>query len=255
MYFDSHAHYDDERFDQDRDELLTEMHNRNVDLILNSGESIDSAKKTLELIKKYPFIYGAVGIHPHNAKKTCESDINLLRDYSKNDKIVAIGEIGLDYYYDTSPRDKQRYWFKRQLELADELDLPVIIHSRDAAQECFDIIKSSGVSKGVIHCYSGSAQMALDYIEMGFYIGLGGVLTYNNARKTVEVAEAVPIEKIVIETDCPYLAPAPMRGKRNNSMYLEYIAEKISQIKNIPHKEVAEITKNNAVKLFNISNA
>ena len=194
MYFDSHAHYDDERFDQDRDELLTEMHNKNVDLILNSGESIDSAKKTLELIKKYPFIYGAVGIHPHNAKKTCESDINLLRDYSKNDKIVAIGEIGLDYYYDTSPRDKQRYWFKRQLELAD-------------------------------------------------------------ARKTDEVAEAVPIEKIVIETDCPYLAPAPMRSKRNNSMYLEYIAEKISQIKNIPHKEVAEITKNNAVKLFNISNA
>lgn len=252
MYFDSHSHYDDARFDNDRDELLTEMHNKNVDLIVNSGESMISALKTLELTEKYPFIYGAVGIHPHNAANMKEYDLKLLKQYAAMPKIVAIGEIGLDFYYDNSPRDIQRSCFKKQLALAKEIDMPVIIHSREASQECFDIIKASGVNKGVIHCYSGSWQMAQDYINMGFYIGIGGVLTYSNARRTVEVVEKIPLDKIVIETDCPYLAPIPMRGKRNNSMYLEYVAEKISQITGVPHKEVASITTANAKKLFSI---
>ncbi len=252
MYFDSHAHYDDKKFDSDRDELLKNMHAKNVDFIMNSGESMKAATKTIELTKKYHFIYGAVGIHPHNVANMTESDIDKLRSYASVDKIMAIGEIGLDFYYDNSPRDIQRFWFKKQLDLASEIDMPVIIHSRDAALECFDIIKNSGVRKGVIHCFSGSSQMAMDYIKMGFYIGIGGVLTYSNAKKTVDVVDKIPLERIVIETDCPYLAPVPFRGKRNNSMYLEYVVDKISQIKNISHEETAKITKENAIRLFSI---
>ncbi|MEA5084063.1 MAG: TatD family hydrolase [Lachnospiraceae bacterium] len=252
MYFDSHAHYDDARFNEDRDELITKMHAESVSYILNSGESMRAIKTGLQLAEKYPFIYTAVGIHPHNVKTMTDSDLAVLKLYSKKDKVVAIGEIGLDYYYDNSPRDLQRQWFKKQLQLAKEVDLPVIIHSRDAAQECFDIIKESGVNKGVIHCYSGSAQMALDYISMGYYLGIGGVVTYSNAKKTVEVVEAVPIERIVIETDCPYLSPVPNRGKRNDSLNLKFVVDKISEIKNMSHNDVARITTENAKALYSI---
>ena len=169
---------------------------------------------------------------------------------SKHPKVVAIGEIGLDFYYDLSPRDDQRYWFKRQLALAEELDMPVIIHSRDASQECFDIISASNVRKGVIHCYSGSAPMAQDYADMGFYIGIGGSLTFKNNKKTVEVVEKLPLEKILIETDSPYLAPVPYRGRRNDSRLLKYVVEKISEIKNVPEIDICNITKNNAIELF-----
>lgn len=252
MYFDSHAHYDDARFNDDRDELITKMHAESVSYILNSGESMRAIKAGLQLAEKYPFIYTAVGIHPHNVKSMTDADLAVLKLYAKKDKVMAIGEIGLDYYYDNSPRDLQRQWFKKQLQLAKEVDLPVIIHSRDAAQECFDIIKESGVNKGVIHCYSGSAQMALDYISMGYYIGIGGVVTYSNAKKTVEVVEAIPIERIVIETDCPYLSPVPNRGKRNDSLNLKYVVDKISEIKNMPHNDVARITTENAKELYSI---
>lgn len=252
MYFDSHAHYDDARFNNDRDELLTKMHAESVSYILNSGESMRAIKAGLQLAEKYPFIYTAVGIHPHNVKTMTDADLAVLKLYSKKDKVMAIGEIGLDYYYDNSPRDLQRQWFKKQLQLAKEVDLPVIIHSRDAAQECFDIIKESGVNKGVIHCYSGSSQMALDYISMGYYIGIGGVVTYSNAKKTVEVVEAVPIESIVIETDCPYLSPVPNRGKRNDSLNLKYVVDKIAEIKNMSHDDVARITTANAKELYSI---
>lgn len=252
MYFDSHAHYDDKRFNEDRDSLIKYMHENGVDYILNSGESMKAIKSGLQLAEKYDFIYTAVGVHPHNVKTLTEEDISILKLYAKKAKVQAIGEIGLDFHYDRSPRDDQRKWFRRQLEIARELDMPVIIHSREASQECFDIIKESGVRKGDIHCYSGSIQMAMNYVEMGFYIGVGGVVTYNNSKKLAEVVDALPIDKILIETDCPYLSPVPNRGKRNDSMNLKYVVDKISEIKDMSHDEVAKRTSDNAKLLFNI---
>ena len=250
MYFESHAHYDDERFDEDRDTLLASFPAEGIETVVNASSDIKSSKASIALSEKYPFFYAAVGVHPHEVENITEADIDELRELSKHPKVVAIGEIGLDYYYDLSPRDLQCHWFKRQLELADELKMPVIIHSRDAAQECFDIIKNSNVRNGVIHCYSGSAEMAEEYIKMGFYIGVGGSLTFKNNKKGVETVERIPIEKILIETDSPYLAPVPYRGKRNDSRLLKYVVERISQIKNIPENDICNITKNNAQNLF-----
>ena len=250
MYFESHAHYDDERFDEDRDTLLASFPAEGIETVVNASSDIKSSKASIALSEQYPFFYAAVGVHPHEVENITEADIDELRELSKHPKVVAIGEIGLDYYYDLSPRDLQRHWFKRQLELADELKMPVIIHSRDAAQECFDIIKNSNVRNGVIHCYSGSAEMAEEYIKMGFYIGVGGSLTFKNNKKGVETVERIPIEKILIETDSPYLAPVPYRGKRNDSRLLKYVVERISQIKNIPENDICNITKNNAQNLF-----
>lgn len=255
MIFDSHAHYDDEAFDADRDELLTSMHANDVEYILNAGEAVKSSLAGVELGKKYDFIYSAAGIHPEHDEETTDEDIAQIEKIAlQNKKVRAIGEIGLDYHYEGYNREKQIYIFKKQLEIAKKINLPVIIHSRDAAQECFDIIKESKVNMGVIHCYSGSVEMAKEYIKMGFYIGIGGVVTYKNARKLVEVAEAIPIEKIVLETDCPYLAPSPFRGKRNNSSYIEFVAEKIAEIKGISYEKVCEITTENAKKLYDINN-
>lgn len=250
MYFESHAHYDDERFDDDRDELLASFPAEEIETVVNSSSDIASSRASIALAEKYPFFYASVGVHPHEVSKMREADIDTLRELSKHPKVVAIGEIGLDFYYDLSPRDDQRYWFKRQLALAEELDMPVIIHSRDASQECFDIISASNVRKGVIHCYSGSAPMAQDYADMGFYIGIGGSLTFKNNKKTVEVVEKLPLEKILIETDSPYLAPVPYRGRRNDSRLLKYVVEKISEIKNVPEIDICNITKNNAIELF-----
>ena len=250
MYFDSHAHYDDERFDDDRNELLASFHDEGIENVVNSSSDIASSKASIALTEKYPFFYASVGVHPHEVEKMTEQDLLELETLSKHEKVVAIGEIGLDFYYDLSPRDMQRYWFKRQLELAERLDMPIIVHSRDAAQECFDIIKASGVRKGVIHYYSGSAQMAKDYIDMGFYIGIGGSLTFKNNKKTVEVVEQIPIEKILIETDAPYLAPVPYRGRRNDSRLLKYVVEAIGKIKNMDENDVCNITKINANRLF-----
>ena len=250
MYFESHAHYDDERFDDDRDELLASFPAEGIETVVNSSSDIASSRASIALAEKYPFFYASVGVHPHEVSKMREEDIDTLRELSKHPKVVAIGEIGLDFYYDLSPRDDQRYWFKRQLALAEELDMPVIIHSRDASQECFDIISASNVRKGVIHCYSGSAPMAQDYADMGFYIGIGGSLTFKNNKKTVEVVEKLPLEKILIETDSPYLAPVPYRGRRNDSRLLKYVVEKISEIKNVPEIDICNIAKNNAIELF-----
>ena len=186
MYFESHAHYDDERFDEDRDTLLASFPAEGIETVVNASSDIKSSKASIALSEKYPFFYAAVGVHPHEVENITEADIDELRELSKHPKVVAIGEIGLDYYYDLSPRDLQRHWFKRQLELAGELKMPVIIHSRDAAQECFDIIKNSNVRNGVIHCYSGSAEMAEEYIKMGFYIGVGGSLTFKNNKKVLK---------------------------------------------------------------------
>lgn len=250
MYFESHAHYDDERFDLDREELIASLKSEGVDFVINASSDIKSSRASIELSENHPFFYASVGVHPHEVGKMTEEDINTLRELSKHPKVVAIGEIGLDFYYDLSPRDEQRYWFRQQLKLAEELNMPVIIHSRDAAQECFDIIKASSVRTGVIHCYSGSAQMAKDYIDMGFYIGIGGSLTFKNNKKGIEVVEQIPIEKILIETDSPYLAPVPYRGKRNDSRLLKYVVEKISEIKKIPENDICKITKINAQNLY-----
>lgn len=250
MYFESHAHYDDRRFDEDRDELLASFPSEGIDTVVNSSSDIASSKASIALAEKYPYFYASVGVHPHEVSKMRDNDIDTLRKLAAHPKVVAIGEIGLDFYYDHSPRDSQRLWFARQLKLAAELDMPIIVHSREASQESFDIIKRSSVRKGVIHCYSGSAPMANDYIDMGFYIGVGGSLTFKNNKKTVEVVEQIPIERILIETDAPYLAPVPFRGERNDSRLLKYVVEKISLIKNIPVEDICNITKNNAEKLF-----
>lgn len=250
MYFDTHAHFDDEKFDENRDTLIEEMHSNGVDYIINVGADIKSSQKSMELAEKYDFIYAAVGVHPHEVENMTDGDIDKLRKFAEYEKVVAIGEIGLDYYYDFSSRDKQRYWFERQLKLAYELNLPVSIHSREAAKETFDIIKNSNVRKGVIHAYSGSAEMAKDYIDMGFYIGVGGVVTFKNAKKLIDVVSLAPIERILLETDSPYLSPVPVRGTVNNSQNLKYVAEKIGEIKQIEPKKVCEITAQNAKGIF-----
>ena len=252
MYFDSHAHYDDESFDEDRYELIESMKEKGVDFIVNAAADLASCETGIALAEKYPFVYCSIGVHPHDVKSLQEEDLEKLRKWATYKKVVAIGEIGLDYYYDSSPRETQREWFKKQLLLAKELDLPVIIHSREACQETFDLIMESGVREGVIHCFSGSHELAKEYVKRGFYIGIGGSLTFKNAKKTVKVVETIGVENILIETDAPYLTPVPHRGKRNDSSYLEHVVAKIAEIKEIPLEEVASITCQNAKELFRI---
>lgn len=252
MYFDSHAHYNDEKFDEDRTELLQKLQENQVDYVVNAGADMESSKQGIELAKEYSFIYAAVGVHPHDVENMTDNDIEELEQMASEPKVVAIGEIGLDYYYNHSTEDMQVKWFDKQLELAKKLNMPVIIHSREACQATFDQISQSGVAEGVIHCFSGSKELAKEYVKKGFYIGIGGSLTFKNARKTVEVVEAIPLEYILIETDAPYLTPVPHRGKRNDSTYLEHVVAKIAEIKGMPVDEVARITTENAKKLFRI---
>lgn len=250
MYFESHAHYDDRRFKDDREELLELLPSCGIDVIINCGADVKSSKASMRLAEKYDYIYFAPGVHPHGLDEMNEETIAQLRRLALHNKAVAIGEIGLDYHYDTFPHPYQKFWFRQQLRLAEELNKPVIIHSREASQDTFDIISQSKVRRGVIHCYSGSVEMALDYVEMGYYIGIGGVLTFPNAKKLVEVAKSIPLEKIVIETDCPYLAPAPNRGKRNDSRNLEYVVNRLAEIRRISPEEVAAVTSKNGNNLF-----
>lgn len=250
MYFESHAHLDDKRFREDREELLGLLPSCGIDYVVNVGCDVKSSKQSIRLAERYDYIFASVGIHPHELYDMSSQTIEELRRLSQHKKVVAIGEIGLDYYYDTHPRELQQFWFRQQLRLAESVNKPVIIHSRDASQETFYIMSASNVRKGVIHCYSGSAPMAVEYTKMGFYIGIGGVVTFPNAKKMVEVVDAIPLEKILIETDSPYLAPAPNRGKRNDPRNLEYIVTKIAEIKNISPENVANITSKNAQNLF-----
>lgn len=250
MYFESHAHFDDRRFKEDREELLGLLPSCGIDYVVNVGCDVKSSKQSIRLAERYDYIFAAVGIHPHELYNMSSQTIEELRRLSEHKKVVAIGEIGLDYYYDTHPRELQQFWFRQQLRLAESVNKPVIIHSRDASQETFDIMESSNVRRGVIHCYSGAAPMAVEYAKMGFYIGIGGVITFPNAKKLIEVVEEVPLEKILIETDSPYLSPAPNRGKRNDSRNLEYIVNKIAEIKKISPENVAKITGKNAQNLF-----
>lgn len=250
MYFESHAHYDDKQFDEDREELLLNLKNHNVGYVVNIGADMKSSYNSIKMAEKYDFVYASVGVHPHEAINVTEDDYETIKNWLQYEKVVALGEIGLDFYYDFSPRDIQRQVFKKQLKICENITKPVIIHSRDASQEVFDIIKESKVRKGVIHAYSGSLEMALEYIKMGFYIGVGGVLTFKNANKLLNVVENIPLESILIETDSPYLSPVPVRGTRNNSQNLKYIVKKISEIKQIEEEIVEKTTLETAKKFF-----
>ena len=254
MIFDTHAHYDDEAFDEDREELLWKMKEQGVEFIVNVGASIASTKKTIELVQRYPFLYGAVGIHPSETEELKEEDMLWLKKASVQKDIVAIGEIGLDYYWPEPDREIQKKWFIRQLALASEVKLPVIIHSRDAAEDTLEILKEWDKDKtgGVIHCFSYSKEIAREYLSMGYYFGIGGVLTFKNARKLVEAVEIIPMEKILLETDCPYLAPEPYRGKRNQSGYIDFVTEKLAKLKGITKEEVLRITSDNAKNFYHL---
>lgn len=256
MIFDTHAHYDDQAFDEDRESLLSQLKAHGIEAVTNVGASMKSCKSTLELAKKHPFIYGAVGVHPNETAELSEEDLSWLKEMAAEEKIVAIGEIGLDYYWDEPDHETQKKWFKRQLCLAEEVKLPVIIHSRDAAKDTLDIMKSQKAQSlgGVIHCFSYSKEMAREYLNMGFYLGIGGVVTFKNANKLKEVVEFMPMDKMVLETDCPYLAPVPNRGKRNSSFYLPYVVDHISAIKKIPKDQVINITNENAKRLYGLKN-
>lgn len=252
MIFDSHTHYNDDAFSDDCGELLSSMPENNVGLIMNACSSLSEMPDILKLCEKYPFVYGSVGIHPECAAVPDSSIEKAICEYAKHDKIKAIGEIGLDYHYEEIPRDIQKECFDFQVKLAEKLDMPIIVHDREAHKDSLDIVKSNRGSRGVFHCFSGSREMAREVLDLGFYIAFGGSLTFKNNVKTVECAKYVPLDMIVVETDCPYLAPVPNRGKRNSSLYVHYVIEKIAEIKGIDKAIVESATYENAKKLFGI---
>lgn len=249
--FDTHAHYDDEKFSDDLYTVLADLPSAGIYRIVNCATDTNSCKKCADMAHAYDYIYFASGIHPHEAEDAPEDFINILKSYCEDKKCVAIGEIGLDYHYDFSPRDKQKEVFEKQLILAKELDLPVIIHDREAHADTWELLNKYR-PKGIVHCFSGSVEMARDIVNIGMNIGLGGAVTFKNAKKPVEVAYSVPLEKLVLETDCPYMSPVPFRGKRNDSSLIKYTAEFIAQLKNIPTQELIDITTKNADRIFNL---
>lgn len=258
MYiFDTHAHYEDEAFHEDREEILRLIRENGVGRVVNVGSSMKTTVQTAELTEKYDFIYGAAGIHPEHVMELEEESVYAsLEQCLKKEKIVALGEIGLDYHYEDNPdREIQKKHFERQLGLAKSVKKPVIIHSRDAARDTLDIMKASAAGDigGIVHCFSYGTDMAREYLDMGFYIGIGGVLTFKNARKLKEVAEYVPLERIVIETDCPYMAPEPNRGKRNYSGNLIYVVKVLADIKGVPEEKIVETTWNNGNFVYRIA--
>lgn len=252
MIFDTHAHYDDEAFEEDREELLLSLSAQGIEKVINIGASLQSTKTTVELAQRYPFLYAAVGVHPEGVTELSEESMDWLKELCKLEKTVAVGEIGLDYYWDEPERDLQKQWFRRQLQLAKEVKLPVVIHSREAAKDTIDIMKEEHSEEigGVIHCYSYTKESAKIFLDMGFFFGIGGVLTFKNAKKLKEAVEYIPMDRILLETDCPYLAPVPYRGKRNSSLYLPYVVEELAAIKGISREEVERITTENAHRVF-----
>ena len=259
MIFETHAHYDDERFEEDRDALITSMPGRGVGTIINVGASIESTKTTLALSEKYPFVYAAVGVHPSDISGLNEETFAWLKEQTKKEKVAAVGEIGLDYYWDKEPevQKQQRYWFAEQMKMAREASLPVIIHSRDAAADTMEVMKSVHAEEipGVIHCYSYSKEMAQEFIKMGYYIGVGGVVTFKNAKKLKETVQEIPLDRILLETDCPYMAPEPFRGRRNDPSLVPYVAAKIAALRGLSSEQVGAATSENARRLFRISEA
>lgn len=247
MIFDTHAHYDDTQFDTDREALLASMQEHGVGTIVNASATVESWKRVLELTEKYPFVYGMIGVHPDEVGDLNEERFAEMEGLLKRDKIVAVGEIGLDYYWDHERHEVQKQWFIRQLELARRMEMPVNIHSREAAADTMDILRQYGQGmKAIIHCYSYSREMAEEYVRMGYLIGIGGVVTFKNARKLKEVVQAIPISHIVLETDCPYLAPEPNRGKRNSSVNLHDVAAAVAELKGLSTEEVIQITEETA---------
>ena len=249
--FDTHVHYDDDAFEEDRDEVIRGLLERGVAKAVDVGASIASSKKALELAHQYEHIYCALGVHPEEARDLDEEGMQWLQEHLLDDKCVALGEIGLDYHWKDVPPEIQKDVFIRQLQLAKEKDLPVIVHSREAARDTADILKQYHNGCGVIHCFSYAKEMAMEFLDMGYYIGIGGVLTYKNAKKLVEAAQAIPMERIVLETDGPYLSPEPLRGKRNASPNIAYVITRLAQIKEITEEEVREYAWENAHKLYN----
>lgn len=254
MIIDTHTHYDDKAFDADRDTLLKSFPEAGIESVVNIGASIASTKQTLELMKHYPFVYGAAGVHPSETAQLDEKQIDWLLKISSSPKIVAIGEIGLDYYWEEPGHSIQKHWFAQQMDLARQAKLPVVIHSRDAAKDTLDMMKAENASDlgGVIHCFSYPLEIAREFLNMGFYLGIGGVLTFNNAKKLKEVVSYMPMDRIVLETDCPYLSPAPNRGKRNSSLNLPYVIKAISELKNVSEEEIISATNRNAKELYHM---
>ncbi len=253
MLFDTHAHYDDPQFDPDRDALLTALPQQGVGLVLVPGCTLDSSRKAVELAHTYPHVYAAVGIHPENCHDFQPEQIDVLRRLAAEDKVVAIGEIGLDYYWpENPPKPLQHQALRSQLELAAELDLPVIIHSREAQGDLLSVLRDYPTVRGVFHCYAGSVEDARTLVRQGWMLSFNGVLTFKNARKAPEVVAEIPLEHLLIETDAPYLTPVPFRGKRNHSGYVHLVAERMAQIKNLPAESVEAATLENGKRLFRI---
>lgn len=249
--FDSHAHYDSDAFDADRKELLNALQQQGVCGIINCGTDIASSLVSLELSDEFGFVYAACGIHPHEAEGCKQGYLSVLKKLCSEKKCVAVGEIGLDYHYDFSPREIQKQVFEQQLALAKELDLPVIVHDREAHEDTMELLKRYK-PKGVVHCFSGSAEMAKEVVKLGMYIGLGGAVTFKNARKPLEVAAMVPDDRLLIETDCPYMTPVPFRGKRCDSSFIPYTAEKLAEVRNTTAESILDLTRKNANTLFGL---
>ena len=257
MIIDTHAHYDDEAFDADREALLASMHDGGIEKIVNVCASVDGLHDTVELMEKYPFIYGAVGVHPDDADKMTEETLEEIRKLCKLPKAVAVGEIGLDYYWHKEEHEHeiQKKMFRAQMEIAREAQMPFMIHSREAAKDTLDIVKDcmkGGMYGGIIHCFSYSREIAAEYLKMGLYLGIGGVVTFKNAKKLKETVQYAPLSQLVLETDCPYMSPEPNRGKRNSSSNLPYVAQAIAELKGITAEEVIDVTRQNAEKLLGV---
>lgn len=250
--FDTHAHYDDSRFDRDRDSLFASLKEKGVSFVINCGCDLKSSLTTLELSEKYDFIYAAVGVHAHEAQEATEADLEKIKELYSQKKVVAVGEIGLDYHYDFSPREVQKEIFEKQLITAKALQLPVIVHDRESHEDTLNLLKKHR-PEGVVHCFSGSKEMAQEIVRLGMHIGIGGAVTFKNAKKPVEVVEYLPLDRLLLETDAPYMTPVPFRGQRCDSSHIAYTAEKIAEIKGIPVQQLIDICNENAKKLFNIA--
>jgi TatD DNase family protein len=253
ILFDTHAHYDDRRFDKDRDALLASMPEQGVGYICNIGCDMPTSHQSVALAEAHDHVYAVVGIHPHSAAEATEEDYAALEQLSRHPKVLALGEMGLDYHYDFSPRDVQRQVFARQMELAGRLNLPVVIHEREACQDVLEVVRQHKVCRGVYHCYSGSAETARELVQLGYYLGFNGVITFDNARRSHEVIRNVPLERLLLETDCPYLTPVPHRGKRNDSGLMKYSLQKMAELRGSSYEEMVAATEQNAKRLFGIA--
>lgn len=253
LIFDTHAHYDDRKFDEDRELLLGSLQSQGIGRVVNVGAGLASCKSTMALAKAYDFIYAAIGVHPTEVGELNEETFTWLKGLLQEDKAVAVGEIGLDYYWKDTTHEQQKEWFVRQLQLAEEIKKPVVIHSRDAAADTLDIMKGYGRDlEGIIHCFSYGVELAREYLNMGYYLGIGGVLTFSNGRKLREVVEYAPLDRLVLETDCPYLSPVPHRGERNSSLWLPLVVEKIAEIKGLSPETVIQTTWDNGNRVYHL---